>query len=153
MSDASARSRRRRTLLKYLVLQIPGLALVAVALAAAVWVWDLSPLLAGGLLLLWIAKDAAMYPVVRVAYEPVEHDPAVHLVGCPGVAQGELAPEGWVQVGAELWRARSDADAIESGAAIRVVDVDGMTLRVEPEPEGIAPRELARPQPEGRPPG
>ncbi len=48
-----------------------------------------------------------------------------------GVARSDIAPTGKVFIHGELWNAISDNE-IAAGTAIRVVDVDGMTVRVEP---------------------
>jgi membrane-bound ClpP family serine protease len=47
-----------------------------------------------------------------------------------GVARGPLAPEGRVAVHGEIWRAVADRDTVPDGAAVRVVDVHGLTLKV-----------------------
>lgn len=57
------------------------------------------------------------------------------LVGLVGETRGELDPEGPVFVKGTLWRGRSQVGAIPSGARVRVRGVDGLILRVEPEPE------------------
>jgi len=56
------------------------------------------------------------------------------LVGLVGEARGRLAPDGPVYVKGALWRGRSAGDPIESGTPVRVRGVDGLILRVEPEP-------------------
>ena len=53
------------------------------------------------------------------------------LVGKPGVAVGDLWPEGQVKVGGEIWKARCDGGC-DAGTAIVVRAVDGLTLDVEP---------------------
>ena len=119
---------------KYVLLQLPGFALAAGALALLVLYLELSPRLAALLLLAWVVKDAVLYPLVRTAYEPGHPDGAGALLGALGIARERLDPEGYVRVGAELWRA-SVADEhrpIEAGAAVRVVAVQALTLRVEP---------------------
>jgi membrane-bound ClpP family serine protease len=60
------------------------------------------------------------------------------LVGLVGEARGRLAPDGPVFVKGALWRGRSLGDPIEAGTPIRVRGVDGLILRVEPEPVGGA---------------
>jgi membrane-bound serine protease (ClpP class) len=57
------------------------------------------------------------------------------LVGLVGEARGNLDPEGPVFVKGTLWRGRSSAGPIAQGARVRVRGVDGLILRVEPEPE------------------
>jgi membrane-bound serine protease (ClpP class) len=54
------------------------------------------------------------------------------LVGQLAVAETDLAPEGWVRVQGEKWRARADGRAA-AGEKLRVAAVDGLTLRVEKE--------------------
>jgi membrane-bound serine protease (ClpP class) len=51
------------------------------------------------------------------------------LVGQTGVARGPLEPEGLVSVQGELWRAVADRP-LPDGAPVKVVDVQGLTLRV-----------------------
>jgi membrane-bound serine protease (ClpP class) len=52
------------------------------------------------------------------------------LVGQTGVAREPLAPAGQVSVQGEIWRAVAQGESVEEGAAVRVVGVDGLTLRV-----------------------
>jgi membrane-bound ClpP family serine protease len=52
------------------------------------------------------------------------------LIGQTGVARGRLAPEGQVTVLGEIWRAIADGEPIEEGMPVRVVDVQGLTLKV-----------------------
>jgi membrane-bound serine protease (ClpP class) len=60
------------------------------------------------------------------------------MVGEMGVAESEVAPEGVVRVRDALWRARTNrATPIPAGGPIRVVEIAGLILEVEPE-EGAA---------------
>jgi membrane-bound serine protease (ClpP class) len=52
------------------------------------------------------------------------------LVGAPGVARTDLAPDGMVFVAGELWRARASDGEIPEGATVVVTQVDGLTLTV-----------------------
>jgi membrane-bound serine protease (ClpP class) len=45
------------------------------------------------------------------------------------VADTDLAPEGWVRVFGERWRALADAP-VSSGEKVTVTAVDGLTLKV-----------------------
>jgi membrane-bound serine protease (ClpP class) len=56
------------------------------------------------------------------------------LVGLVGETRGELKPEGPVFVKGTLWRGRSAGEPIPQGTRVRVRAVDGLILRVEPEP-------------------
>ncbi|HXG02966.1 MAG TPA: nodulation protein NfeD [Candidatus Binatia bacterium] len=51
------------------------------------------------------------------------------LIGLTAVARGPLAPQGQVAVQGELWRAVAD-EPVEDGAPVRIVGVEGLTLRV-----------------------
>jgi membrane-bound serine protease (ClpP class) len=52
------------------------------------------------------------------------------LIGQVGMARSRLAPEGQVTVQGEIWRAVADSEPIDEGASVRVVDVQGLTLKV-----------------------
>ena len=67
------------------------------------------------------------------------------LVGLVGEARGELKPEGPVFVKGTLWRGRSAGEPIASGTRVRVRAVDGLILRVEPEPAATSAGETASP--------
>ena len=56
------------------------------------------------------------------------------LVGLVGETRGELKPEGPVYVKGTLWRGRSNDGPIPPGTRVRVRGVDGLVLRVEPDP-------------------
>jgi len=90
-----------------------------------------------GLFGLWIAKDLALYPILRVGYEEMNPEVGALLVGALGSVRSELDSEGWVRVGAELWRARcSHEDApLAADTTVRVKSVHGLTLEVEPLPQ------------------
>lgn len=57
------------------------------------------------------------------------------LVGLVGETRGQLDPEGPVYVKGTLWRGRTVGGAIPPGTRVRVRGLDGLVLRVEPEPE------------------
>jgi membrane-bound serine protease (ClpP class) len=78
------------------------------------------------------------------------------LIGEVGEAAVDIAPDGVVLLRGARWRARTNrATPITAGAPIRVVEVDGLVLEVEP-PEGGArdyrePRRKAAPEAETGP--
>jgi membrane-bound serine protease (ClpP class) len=60
------------------------------------------------------------------------------MIGEMGVAESEVDPEGVVRVRDALWRARTNrATPISAGGPVRVVEISGLILEVEPE-EGAA---------------
>lgn len=72
------------------------------------------------------------------------------LVGLVGETRGELKPEGPVFVKGTLWRGRSADGPIPPGTRVRVRGVDGLILRVEPEP-GTGSEPGTQPPPEAGP--
>ena len=119
---------------RYTLFQIPGLILLCLGLSAAVRWWGLPVLAAYGLVAAWIVKDAIMFPILRVAYESDGSGRVHPIQGALGVATQPLVPSGYVRLGSELWKAElaSGSGAIPEGSAVRVVDVRGLTLVVEP---------------------
>jgi membrane protein implicated in regulation of membrane protease activity len=119
------------TLARYALFQVPGLLCIAL-LVFILWEWAGLPAWAAwAVIIASVAKDAALYPLLRRAYEVPPNGAAV-LIGRRGVARRQLAPRGTVAFGVELWRAEiGPAQApIETGAAVRVVAVRGLTLIV-----------------------
>ena len=53
------------------------------------------------------------------------------LVGSTATATSELAPDGTVELGREVWRARAVGEPIHRGEAVLVIDVEGITLQVD----------------------
>jgi len=53
--------------------------------------------------------------------------------GAVGIVREPLDPEGYIFVVGELWRAQSIDGSIPVGDFVRVIDVEGLTLLVEPE--------------------
>jgi membrane protein implicated in regulation of membrane protease activity len=141
----NAEARRRTPLVRYILFQIPGALLTAIALVFAVQLLDFSTTLAIALFAIWIVKDALLYPALRIAYEAGAPHGAEALVGASGTILETLSPEGWVQIGPERWRARLAGDSVSlaRGAEIRVRDVKGLVLVVESAdgegPGGAAP--------------
>jgi len=123
----------RSTFARYLMFEIPGWVVAAAVLALLVHEEQLPARTAWILLAVFVAKDFALYPVLRVGYQPSAPDGTASLVGALGTARERLDPEGWVRVGAELWRAElaHGQAPLEAGAAVRVVAVDALTLQVE----------------------
>jgi len=125
---------RSRTIVRYTLFQIPALILLSLGLAAAVRWWGLPALAAYGLVALWIAKDIIMYPILRIAYESGDSSGVDAIHGALGVVTQPLVPSGYVRLGSELWKAElaSGSEMVSVGSAIRVVELRGLTLIVEP---------------------
>jgi membrane-bound ClpP family serine protease len=70
--------------------------------------------------------------------------PPPAMVGCYGRTVTPLAPDGYVKVQGELWKARSLHCELQEGDGIVVLEVKRLTLIVTPCPEARAPAEEAR---------
>ena len=125
----------RKTVRKYIVLQIPGAFMVAVLLVVLHYSGYITPGM--GLLLFagWLIKDAVMFRVLRKAYEPGPSHGTDALVGLRAVVVDELAPKGSVRIGSEHWSAiaADPATSLGRGTEVRVVSVDGYTVTVAAE--------------------
>lgn len=137
-----------RVVLKYLLFQIPGwILLILILLMADHWL-DLRKLTMLSIVILWISKDLIMFPFVWRAYDQNSQRIVYRMIGERAVVKERLSPSGYVQVHGELWRAElmPDTTAVEKGRMVRVREVRGLTLIVQPETlvvprmEGNAPK-------------
>ena len=90
--------------------------------------WLILMFTAGGFLYFGFALTVALRARERV------RSAQVGLVGLTGEARGDIDPEGSVVVKGAVWRARSADGPISKGSRVRVREVDGLILRVDPEP-------------------
>jgi membrane protein implicated in regulation of membrane protease activity len=119
-----------QVLLRYALLQLPGLAALVIILLLlrhwiniptwAVWIF----------ILLWVIKDLILFPFVWHAYD--KRSPDV-MSGSRGMAVDRLSPSGYVRINGELWHAEMiEGDlAIEKGEVITVRGMRGLTLIVQ----------------------
>lgn len=123
------------TLTKYLLFQVPGWVLAAIILAALAYWIGIPRWVALALFLLWVVKDLIIYRFLKSAYESGVKTGVDQLIGAQGVAQEDLAPNGYIRVRGELWRAetKSKNDPIPSGSKVRVIGAQGAALIVETE--------------------
>jgi membrane protein implicated in regulation of membrane protease activity len=115
---------------RYLFFQIPGWTIAAlVTLGLLHWKvipWWVALLGFCGLVL----KDLVLYPLVRSAYDVKVKSGSAALVGMKGVVQNDLAPEGYVRINGELWRAAANGLVITAGTEVEVVSAEGMKVVV-----------------------
>ena len=126
-----------RTVIKYTLIQIPGTVFfILLLLLVRRWV-DFPQWLFGGLVGLWLAKEIALFPLVRRAYDSGDSGSGHGMVGEKGIAEGSLSPSGYVRIRGELWRAevRGEKSVVEKGKIVRIHSVQGLTLVVEPDME------------------
>ncbi|MFH1123429.1 MAG: NfeD family protein [Pseudomonadota bacterium] len=130
--------------LKYALLQLPALALLIIILLLARRWFDIPARYAWGILLLWVAKDAALFPFVWRAYDTDYGSAANSMIGRRGVAKDRLSPSGYVLIGGELWQAEviEGNSSVERGGSVRVHGLRGLTLLVT----AALPEEDTRPK-------
>jgi len=122
-----------RVVVRYALLQVPALALLVVLLIVVQrWV-DLPAWFTWGLVALWVAKDAVLFPFTWRAYDWHRSGDANSMVGARGITEEQLAPSGYIRVHGELWKAEvmGDGPSIDRGEAVRVRGIRGLTLLVQ----------------------
>ena len=98
------------TMTRYFLFQIPGWLVFTLVLVGVHDWFGMPGWLVGVLSLAWIAKDAALYPLVKTGYEP-EKTGTDRLIGLIGTVQKCLGPIGYVRIRGELWRAEAESAA------------------------------------------
>jgi membrane protein implicated in regulation of membrane protease activity len=123
-----------RVLLKYTLFQFPGLALLVIIMLFVLRWFELPSKLLWCSVVVWVAKDAILYPFVWRAYDQPREGDAHAMVGACCIAQERMAPSGYVLVRGELWKAEltSDSRFVEKGELVRVQESRGLTLVVKP---------------------
>jgi len=134
----------RRTLLRYVLFQLRGWLAITVVVAMLWRFWRAPAWLGAVIVAVWIAKDFALYPFMRAAYEREPWNaPSGRLVGVVGIVTQDLDPAGWVRAQGALWQARVlvGGEVIPRGRRVRVEAMEGLCLVVRPEearPESAA---------------
>jgi membrane protein implicated in regulation of membrane protease activity len=121
-----------RIVLRYVLLQVPALALlISLLILAKHWV-DLPSWFIWGLIAFWVVKDVVLFPLTWRAYDQDRSRAANSMIGARGIAEERLAPSGYVRIGGEIWQAEvaGGAPPIEKGERVHVKDILGLTLLV-----------------------
>jgi membrane-bound serine protease (ClpP class) len=95
--------------------------------------WLIGILAAVGVVYVWVLIRAVMQ-MRRTSV--IANRPITALVGGAATAQTLIAPTGIAYAGGESWSARTRDAEIGPGTPLRVVDVEGLELIVEPAPDG-----------------
>jgi membrane protein implicated in regulation of membrane protease activity len=117
----------------YLIVNSVEWVLVALLMWMSVRILDMPGWAAATVVVFGVVKDLVLFPFMRHYYRSDLSER--RLIGVRGVALGPLAPRGFVRVRGEIWQAeRIDvADSeISQGTGVRVCDVRGLLLYVEP---------------------
>ena len=125
----------RKVILRYALLQLPALAFFTVIV---IWlqIWLEFPVfLTYFLVSAWLIKDIVMFFFVWPAYDQTTRPAIGRIHDEMGITVEKLAPEGYIRIGSELWRARllDDQSVLASDMKVRVIKHEGLTLIVVPE--------------------
>lgn len=123
-----------RLVLRYALFQLPEiLVLILVIFLIRRWV-EFPMWVAWGVVLLWVIKDAALFPFVWRAFDRRGSDKLLSMVGQQGIATQRLDPAGYVRVRGELWQAEviGQDHPAERNQPVVVQAVSGLKLFVKP---------------------
>ncbi|MBN1831296.1 MAG: hypothetical protein JW896_04225 [Deltaproteobacteria bacterium] len=121
-------------LVKYTLLQLPGLAVLVIIMLFVLRWFELPSSLLWCSVFLWVAKDVILYPFVWRAYDQHYKEDADAMIGACCITKERMAPSGYVLVRGELWKAvlTSGSRFVEKGERVRVQETRGLTLVVRP---------------------
>jgi membrane protein implicated in regulation of membrane protease activity len=120
-------------LIRYTLLQVPGWLLLGIVLWWATGKGYIGLALAIAIMAAWVLKDVALYPLSRKAFQKGPAIGPATLIGRHAETVTDLAPTGQIRIDGELWTARPhNEESIPAGHRIVIIDIDGLTLLVEP---------------------
>lgn len=117
---------------KYWLLQLPEVALLVIILLLLQHWFAIPTWVVWGVVALWVAKDAVLYPFVWRSFDPEYPATAHSLDGEHGIATERLDRAGYVRVRGELWKAElaRGARAVEKDERVKVQAMRGITVIV-----------------------
>ena len=121
----------KRVIFRYILFQIPAIILVLVIVLWLYYASVISEYIVIITIILWVLKDFVLFFFVWKAYDVSS---GISLAE-KGVSIEDLDPEGYVEVGSELWRATTGDEnvRIDKGTRVIIKSVRGLTLLVAPE--------------------
>jgi membrane-bound ClpP family serine protease len=126
-----------RIIVRYTLLQLPALAFLLMALVLVQRWIEIADWIFWGSIMVWIAKDVILFFFTWRAYDTTAARPGRSMVGARGITQNRIAPSGFIHVRGELWKAEvwGGGRPIEIGERVKVINIKGLTLIVQPEDE------------------
>ena len=124
---------RSYTIYSIVVSLLEEAALVAIVLWGLPEVGTNIPL--WGLIALMVALGVCCYVLYEVGRKALRKRPSVTLealIGSKGEVVVPLAPQGYVKIGGELWKALSNEVVVNAGEEVLVVGIKGLVLSVSP---------------------
>lgn len=130
----------RRTVLKYILLQLPGTVLLILSLFILDYWVNLQTPWFWGLILLWILKEIVLFPLTWKSYQSPGPEADETLIGMTGRVITAIDPEGVIEVRGELWAASCHGSLrpMQPGELVKVIARSGLKLEVafDADPEG-----------------
>lgn len=123
---------RARVFFRYVLFQVPSWSIwILVLILIRHWL-DLPWWVIPGVAIPWVVKDIIAFPYVWRAYDSSEES-RHPLLGAQGVVVRPLNHSGYIWIRGELWRAEVlGGRSIPKGETVRVQEVQGLTLVVQP---------------------
>lgn len=123
--------RRKAVLIRYTCFQLPDLLILLLVLALlGQWV-DIPARWKWGVIVFWVLKDIALFPLLWPAYEKTPSHVRDTLIGARGLAAEKLDPFGYIRIQGVLWQAKvCPGECVEKGDPVQVEGVDGIVLTV-----------------------
>jgi membrane protein implicated in regulation of membrane protease activity len=130
-----------KILLRYFLLQLPGIFFIAALIILLYVIKAVSFKVIWIVLAVWVIKDIVLYPLVWRSYDLSPNPGKASMIGQRGVALEAINPTGYVLVKGESWSARlkNKKSVIRKDDPVYVSDVQGLTLVVRP----LTPEEKA----------
>ena len=121
----------KRVILRYILFQIPAIILVLVIVLWLYYSAIISDYIVIITIILWVLKDLILFFFVWKAYDVSSDIPLAE----KGISIEDLDPDGYIEVGSELWRATTGDESvrIDKGTRVIIKSAKGLTLTVAPE--------------------
>jgi len=125
----------RRVYVKYALVNLIDIVLLVVILVLACnWI-NIPAWFFWTVIGLSLAKDVILFPFVWGSYDSRDQGRMRSIIGQRGIALEPLAPEGYIRVQGELWKAGTvnGCPPIGKGETVRVENVQGLKVFVIPD--------------------
>ncbi len=121
-----------RTIIRYILFQLPELLLIFIAMQYLQYSFSITDFVKWTVILLWIIKDALLFPFLWIYYCNDEKGTVHTMIGKEGITNEPLDPAGYIHIGGELWKAETAENYpfINKGEKVIVVGRTGLKLIV-----------------------
>ena len=118
-----------KIIIRYTLLQLPGIFLLAVFLLIISHWLRIPPLILWGVIILWISKDIVLFFYTWTAYDWEHRD---SMINTSGIAMDRIIDRGYIIVNGERWMAEpADGEpAFEKGQRALITGRKGLVLQI-----------------------